>query len=391
MLTEHLPVATPAFVYDETRIEADCRRVSALAREAGCKLLFSVKALSIAGVLEIVGRSVDGFSTSSPFETLLVHELFGDAAIVHMTSPGLSSRDLSAIADRSLFVSFNSIPQFERIAADFPKDVQLGIRINPELSLVSDSRYDPCRPHSKLGATAREANALFERAPSLAKRLSGLMVHNNCDADDFSGLLRTVKRIDSTLERILPSFAWINLGGGYSFPGNSRSAQFFEAVRYLKSRYDVEVFIEPGAALVRGGVQLVASVVDLFERDGKAIAVLDASVNHMPEVLEYRDVPDSEPWVLGHMDDGRFPHLLAGSTCLAGDIFGDYAFDDPLAIGDQIVFPEMGAYAFAKAHWFNGVNLPSIYAKSIDGRVRLRHRFAFSDFARHNGLVLGGA
>jgi carboxynorspermidine decarboxylase len=258
--------------------------------------------------------------------------------------------------------------------------------VNPGLSLLSDARYDPCRKHSKLGASPQEVSALFQRSPRLAARLSGLLVHNNCDADEFCGLLRTVAHLDGMLQRVLPSLAWINLGGGYTFRCSSRPAELADAIAHLKSRYDLEVFMEPGAALVRSGVQLVASVVDLFEREGKSIAVLDTSINHMPEVFEYADLPDAEPWVSGHVDGGRFSYLLAGCTCLAGDVFGDYAFDDPLAVGDQIVFAEMGAYAFAKAHWFNGINLPSVYAKSVDGRIRLKHQFTFADFARHNAL-----
>jgi carboxynorspermidine decarboxylase len=383
---ERLPVETPAFIYDVAQIEADCMRVARLARESGCRLLFAVKALSIAGVLEIIGRHVDGFATSSPFETLLVREMFGGGALVHTTSPGLQAGDLAAIIRNSQYLSCNSVSQFERFAPDLGSDVRMGVRVNPGLSLLCDARYDPCRPHSKLGASPQEIKGLVERSPELAKRLSGLLIHNNCDAEEFSGLIRTVQQLDRVLGDIMPSLAWINLGGGYVFRGDERPGGFADAIAHLQSRYGLEVFIEPGAALVRSGVQLVASVVDLFESGGKTVAVLDTTVNHMPEVFEYQDVSDSEPWVSGHVDDGRFAYLLAGCTCLAGDIFGDYAFENPLAIGDQILFPELGAYAFVKAHRFNGINLPSIYAKTADGRITLKHRFTFADYATHNAL-----
>jgi carboxynorspermidine decarboxylase len=387
---ERIKVETPAFVYDEARIDEDCMRVARIARDSGCRLLFALKASSIAGALEVVGRHVDGFSVSSLFENLLVKKIFGGDALVHTTSPGLRAQDLRGIAGSSQYLSCNSVSQLERFAPDLGHDVRLGIRANPGLSLLSDARYDPCRPHSKLGASPEEIAALVENSPELAKRLGGLLVHNNCDAEDFSGLLRTVRHLDVVLADILPSLTWINLGGGYSFRSDECLDQFAEAVAHLQSRYDLDIFIEPGAALVRGGVTLVASVVDLFERDGQAIAVLDGTVNHVPEVFEYQDVADNEPWVSGHVDNGRFAYLLAGSSCLAGDVFGDYAFDSPLAIGDQISFPEMGAYAFAKAHWFNGINLPNIYAKSADGQTTLKQQFTFADFAHHNGMEQRG-
>jgi carboxynorspermidine decarboxylase len=383
-----LPVETPAFIYDEVAISADCARIARLAHASGCKLLFSVKALALAGVLETVGRHVDGFSTSSQFESLLVIRVVSPAAMIHTTCPGLRAQDLEKILTTSKYLSFNSVSQLELLGPDISRDVQLGIRVNPGVSLVSDARYDPCRQHSKLGAPLHEVVALFESAP-IAPRVSGLHVHNNCDSETFGGLLRTVRHLDESVPEVLKRIAWINLGGGYTFPPTQVSTEFAEAVGLLRSKYHIDVFIEPGAALVRRGVQLVTSVVDLFERDQKTIAVLDTSVNHAPEVFEYGDVPDNEPWVLGQADDGPYSYQLAGCTCLAGDVFGDYSFERPLRIGDQIIFLDMGAYAFSKAHWFNGTNLPSIYAKSLSGDMLLKHQFTFADFARHNA-VSGG-
>jgi len=386
---ERFPVETPAFVYDEMRLEADCMRVARIAHNSHCRLLFSVKAFSAAGVLEVVGRHVDGFSASSLFENLLVQRIFGPDAVVHTTSPGLAMEDLGAFVGSSQYINCNSVSQLGRFAPVLDRGARLGIRVNPGLSLVSDPRYDPCRPHSKLGASILEVTELAHDS-QLAGRLSGLLVHNNCDADDFSGMLRTVELLKAGLKGILPSFGWVNLGGGYTFRSDEYLDQFVDAVARLRSENDLEVFIEPGAALVRGSVSLVSSVVDLFERDGRAIAVLDTTVNHMPEVFEYQDVADSEPWVSGHVDNGRFPYTLAGSSCLAGDVFGDYRFERPLVLGDQVVFPEMGAYAFAKAHWFNGINLPKIYVRSKNGNLALKQRFTFTDFARYSGIDLEG-
>src|SRR5262249_13245410 len=147
--------------------------------------------------------------------------------------------------------------------------------------------------------------------------------------------------------------------------------------------YDLEVFVEPGATLVREAGSLVASVVDLFENDGHVIAVLDTTVNHMPEVFEYQFEPDVE----SHADDGAHHYVLAGSSCLAGDIFGSYAFHQPLEIGSRIVIENMGAYTMVKAHMFNGINLPRVYALSPEGRLMLKKTYSYADFAARFGAV----
>jgi carboxynorspermidine decarboxylase len=159
----------------------------------------------------------------------------------------------------------------------------------------------------------------------------------------------------------------------------------------LKSTTAIEeIYIEPGAALVRDGGIFVASVVDLIDTDGRSVAVLDTSVNHMPEVFEYCDLPGIEPEVLGHRDDlpagEGFRYVLAGSTCLSGDLFGTYRFAEPLAIGSRVLFPAMGAYSLVKAHMFNGQPLPNIYLERGDGTVVLRRASSFKDFAGINQM-----
>jgi len=159
----------------------------------------------------------------------------------------------------------------------------------------------------------------------------------------------------------------------------------------LRSMAIQDIYIEPGASLVRDGGVFVASVVDFVDTDGQSVAVLDTSVNHMPEVFEYCDLPDIEPDVIGHRDDlpagEGFGYVLAGSTCLAGDLFGSYRFAEPLAIGSRVVFPAMGAYSLVKAHMFNGQPLPNIYLERGDGSVVLRRASSFTDFTWINHMA----
>jgi carboxynorspermidine decarboxylase len=212
-----------------------------------------------------------------------------------------------------------------------------------------------------------------------------LLVHNNCESEDFSQLRQTVERIWSGLPDLLEHVDWVNLGGGYLFDGNRAPEEFLATIEILQGRYGLEVLVEPGMALVCDGVVLVASVTDIFAAGGVWIAVLDTSVCHMPEIFEYQ----YRPRIIGHVAGAPNLYLLAGCTCLAGDVFGEYAFTEPLKIGDKVTFAEMGAYTLVKAHRFNGINLPSIYEKLADGSLRLSQRFSYEDYARQNGVTMG--
>jgi carboxynorspermidine decarboxylase len=231
----------------------------------------------------------------------------------------------------------------------------------------------------------------LKQLKALPPEISGIHFHNNCEADDFSGLKPTIEWLQCEIPHILAQISWINLGGGYGWCGPEAVSQLIEATALLKSTAVQDIYIEPGGALVRDGGIFVATVVDLIDSDGRSVAVLDTSVNHMPEILEYSDLPDIEPEVLpgrGDLPAGEgFGYVLAGSTCLAGDLFGTYEFAEPLAIGSRVMFPAMGAYSLVKAHMFNGQPLPNIYLEMGDGSLMMRRASSFTDFASINYLA----
>jgi carboxynorspermidine decarboxylase len=381
---ERLGIETPAFIFDLGHIASSCKVASRICRDAGAKLLYSLKAASHGSLLRVISEQVDGFSASSVFEAQLVRDVVGRRTRVHITSPGIRDCDLEGLAIACDRISLNSLSQLRRFAPALNGGVELGLRINPELSFLDDERYDPCRSGSKLGTPIGTVRQELERDPSLFESISGLLVHNNCESEDFSHLRQTVERISSSLPDLLERLDWLNLGGGYIFDGDTTHEEFAAAVAILQDRYGLEVLVEPGMSLVRDGVILVASVTDIFDSGGARLAVLDTSVCHMPEIFEYQ----YRPRIIGHVDGAPHRYVLAGCTCLAGDIFGEHAFTKPLKIGDQVTFAEMGAYTLVKAHRFNGVNLPSIYEKSADGHLNLAQRFTYDDYARQNGVTV---
>jgi carboxynorspermidine decarboxylase len=376
-------IETPAFVYDEGEIARAALRISRIASEAGCLVLYTLKPFAFADALRLLVGQVAGFAVSSVFEATMARATLGVRGTVHFTSPGLCEEHLGAVLECCDYVSVNSLSQLGWLQPRLNGAVSPGIRVNPQLSFVPDARYDPCRAASRLGIPLAHLASTFAASPHDFDAVQGLHFHSNCDSEDVGQLNGTLRHIHETLgSRFFERMAWLNMGGGYLFSGNGDQADLCSAVDLVRSRYGLEVFVEPGAALVRSAGYMVSTVVDLFENDGHSIAVLDTTVNHMPEVFEYQFEPD----VLGHSEDGEFDYTLTGCSCLAGDIFGQYSFDEPLRIGSRVVFNNAGAYSLVKAHMFNGINLPSIYARTPSGAVVLKRRFSYEDFASRCGI-----
>jgi len=359
---------TPALVVDQAEIIRSLQSLMHLRQQSGCKVLYSIKSLPLSAVLATARPYLDGFSVSSLFEARLAKAILGQEGDIHLTTPGIRADEWAELGRLCTHISFNSISQFQHFSGCAQTSV--GLRINPKLSFVKDERYDPCRKHSKLGAAIDEV----WQSPVLGQ-LRGLHVHTNFGAKSFQPLVQTVGKIESYFSDKLAHLDWLNIGGGYLFNEISDTKPFVELVKQLNDRYGLAVYIEPGKAVVGKAGYLFSTVIDLFVSDGKTIAVLDTSVNHQPEVFEYQ----MQPELYEHNPKGAYAAQLVGSTCLAGDILGDYRFSQPLQLGDQVVFKDLGAYSLIKASRFNGYNLPAIYLLR-DGQPHLAKQYDYQDF-----------
>ncbi len=348
----------------------------------GLKLHFAVKSFSFADALRLMAPRVDGFAVSSLFEARLTRAAVGGQVALNITTPGLRPQEVDEIGRLCDAISFNSLSHWDRYRQSLEALVSCGLRVNPQVSFADYHLYDPCRPNSKLGVPLDDLVAAFGDSPDRFAGLQGILFHSNCDSPDFDELYATVERIDARASGILRGVAWINLGGGYLFEDGRSYDGLRDSVTYLKSRYDTDVYFEPGSALIREAGYIVATVLDTFDSGGRMVAVLDTSVNHMPEVLEFELSPD----VLGHDDAAPYEYILAGCTCLAGDLFGEYRFSQEIRVGDRVVFTNSGSYTLVKSHMFNGVALPSVYALDTSGELVLKSSPSFEEFAGRWGL-----
>jgi carboxynorspermidine decarboxylase len=362
--------SSPAFVLDETTIVKALETLADLRTRCGCKVLYSIKSLPFSAVLEMAKPYVDGFSVSSLFEARLADEVLAGQGGIHLTTPGIRRDELDELSALCSHISFNSLTQYRRYTEVAQAQASIGLRVNPKWSFLRDNRFDPCRQHSKLGVDIEE----LSRSVCL-DQIQGLHIHNVFSATDFTPLIKTIEKLQQHLGIGLAELEWLNIGGGYLFDQIEGHHPFIELVNKLNNDFGLEVYIEPGKAIVGRAGYLVATVLDSFISDGKTVVILDTSVNHNPEVFEYQRQPELHE----HDSDGQYAAILAGCTCLAGDVLGSYRFKKPLEVGDKVVFNNVGAYTLIKANRFNGYNLPDIYVSNALRLKKLKH-YAYQDY-----------
>jgi len=362
---------TPAYVFDESIIDNNLSQLFDLKCKSGCQVLYSIKALPLGQVLNKAKGYLDGLSVSSLFEARLAREVLGDEGNIQITTPGLRDDEISELKELCTHISFNSINQYHRFGKKVAFNTSLGLRLNPKISFATDDRFNPCRQYSKLGVGIDSLN-------SIPVEIEGVHFHTVFSHQDFLPLEQTIAVLKKKFADELGRLKWLNLGGGYLYNQIVDQQPFINLVKQLKAEFDIEVYIEPGKSVVNNAGYLVSTIIDSFSSDGKRVLVLDTSVNHHPEVFEYQKTLT----LLEENKNGRFSYIFAGSSCLAGDLFGEYHFEKLLQIGDRVVFSNVGAYSLIKANRFNGYNLPDIYWIDKANHYTLIKRSSYENYQK---------
>ncbi len=367
---------TPAYVYDQGGMLKVLSSINELKNKSGCCPLYSIKSANSTGLLHFLRPYVSGFSCSSLFELRLASEVLEQPQSMHITTPAYRDEEMDSICAIAEFVTLNSVSQWQRLGQRINLQASCGLRINPELSFVTDERYDPCRPDSKLGITAAQLAEAKKQNTLNWEVIDGIHVHNNCESVSLAELKQSVDKVLYLLSEYRPNLKWFNLGGGYLFDADIDYQPLYDAISAIKKEYSADIYLEPGKAITGQAGYLVASVIDLIEHDNSTIAVLDSSINHLPEVFEYQ----YQPQLINSSESGNYLYRLAGSTCLSGDLFGDYHFDSQLRLGSRVVFKNAGAYMQVKANMFNGINLPDTYLLNTDNELELIKSHNYANF-----------
>ncbi len=361
-------VPTPCYVVDARLIERNCRALRDVADRSGCKVLLAQKAFSMFSLYPVIGRYLDGTCASGLHEAMLSHEYMGKEN--HAFAAAYSDAEMDALVGICDHLVFNSFAQWRKFRARaLAAGVQCGIRINPERSTQDGhALYDPCAPGSRLGVTLEN----FE--PDQLDGISGLHFHTLCE-QNADALIETLAAVEARFGRWFDRMDWINFGGGHHITRKDYDVDaLVDCVKDFRERTGLQVYLEPGEAVALDAGYLVSRVLDVVE-NGRQVAIMDTSAAcHMPDVLEmpYR------PRVVG--EGGACRYTLAGATCLAGDVIGEYRFPQPLKVGDFVVFEDMAIYSMVKNNTFNGTNLPGIAVVERDGTVRAVKAFGYEDF-----------
>jgi carboxynorspermidine decarboxylase len=367
-------IATPVYLVDETLIEENMRILRYVKDRTGCRVLHALKSYATFATFPMMSRYLDGTCASGLNEARLGHEEFKKE--VHTFGAAYREKEIRRILKYSDSIIFNSFYQLQKYGKAARKNgVEIGLRVNPGHAEVSTEMYNPCAPCSRLGITH---DAFREEFPKTMNIVDGLHFHAMCEQNS-DVLERILNVFEKLYGKYIKGLKWVNFGGGHHITRDDYDLErLVKLINDFKKKYEVQVYLEPGEASVYNAGVLISSVLDIVTNEME-IAILDASAEtHMPDVLLMPYRPHIMTSARPH--EKRYTYRLAGPSCLAGDVIGDYSFAQPLTRGDRLIFSDMALYSIVKSTTFNGINLPDIAVIRDGGKVETVKTFGYKDY-----------
>ncbi len=363
---------SPSYVLDEKLLDENLAVIDRVRKESGAEIIVALKACAMWSIFPELARHSDGATASSAAEARLVLEEYGEKA--HTYAPVYTDHNIGEIMDCSSHITFNSLSQYHRFEKQAHKrGISCGLRINPRYSPVETDLYNPCVEGSRLGVTKEELGELPEG-------IEGLHFHVLCESRPCH-LRLALEAVEKHFGKELEHIKWLNMGGGHLMTHADYDCdELISILREFKARHPhLRLILEPGSAFTWRTGYLVSTIEDIVLNGGVRTAMLDVSFAcHMPDCLEM----PYKPAIIGahEPEDGEVKWRMGGTSCLAGDFYGDWSFDHELKVGERIIFEDMIHYTMVKTTMFNGVQHPSIVIARRDGRIDVVRRFGYEDY-----------
>ncbi|WP_341663178.1 carboxynorspermidine decarboxylase [Vibrio sp.] len=362
---------TPYFMINEAKLIENLEQAKKLKEISGAKLVLALKCFSTWGVFNIIKPYLDGTTSSGPYEVKLGYETFGGET--HAYSVGYSEEDVREVADICDKLIFNSHSQLSAYRHIVENKASIGLRLNPGVSYAGQDLANPARQFSRLGVQFDHID------PAVFESIDGVMFHMNCENKDVDAFIRLLDSVSEQFGQYLDKLSWVSLGGGvfFTWPGYDIE-KLGLALKAFALKHGVQVYLEPGEAIITNTTELAVTVVDIVE-NGMTTAIVDSATEaHRLDTLIYNE-PAS---IREASKQGDYEYVIGSCSCLAGDQFCVTSFEQPLEIGQRLHILDSAGYTMVKLNWFNGLRMPSVYCERSNGEIQKLNEFNYLDFKR---------
>jgi diaminopimelate decarboxylase len=354
---------TPLYVYSRGTIEERYRRLDHAFEPLSHRILYSVKANSSLGILNVLSRLGAGADVVSGGELMRALLAGMPADRIVFAGVGKTDGELRQALETGIgHINVESAGEFSRlarIAEELGKMASVALRITPGV-------VGRTHAYTETGTDATKFGMPFEEALRLGKEftgdrriaIKGIHAHFGSQIMSTEPFISAVGTLRAAVERFRSEgipVSVVNLGGGlgiqYAEAEPPSPHDLAGAVIPLLKDLDVQVLIEPGRFLVGPAGILLARVIDVKRTGSKTFAVVDAAMNDLIRPALYGAW--HEALSVRQREGGAEEVDIVGPICESGDFLARGRTLPRLEAGDLVAFRDAGAYGFSMSSNYN--------------------------------------
>ena len=193
---------------EEQKLIQNLQSIDRVKKEANVEIILAYKGFAMWSAFPILLKYINGATASSLNEVRLCKEKMGVKS--HTYCVAYDPMEFGEIVNSSLYLTFNSLSQYQKFVDKVPDETSIGLRVNPGWSDVKTDLYNPSDPASRLGV---------ESLSELPERVDGLHFHVLCESDSKS-LEAVLESFVNRFGHLLDKVKWVNMGGGHLMTRN---------------------------------------------------------------------------------------------------------------------------------------------------------------------------
>lgn len=383
---------TPAYVFDVAQFRDSARRFrEGLARRwPNAEVLFASKSLPVLALYELASKEGLSVDVAGEGEILTALAAGVDPSRLYFHGNAKTEAELSlALASRVGTIIIDNADELALLTTLVTTSQNVMVRVIPGIAPETHASQSTGGHDSKFGLPIEQALALIDEIKTTPfLHLSGIHLHIGSQVLKAEPFAEAVRQISIFGEQEV-----YDIGGGlgvrYTYDETPPTIEeYLDAITNAARAClpeNAKILIEPGRSLVaRAGLSLYRVV--SVKRTGRIFVALDGG---MADNLDIALTGQRyEAVINGRVNEPGTMHcVVVGRQCESGDtMINGIDLPSPI-VGDLLVVPVTGAYAFAMANNYNGARIaPVIFVDNGEARVAVRRQNYDDVLTLHNSL-----
>ena len=353
---------TPLYCYSAKKLKENIFNFKKQFQKLNPLICFAVKANSNINILREIKKFNLGADVVSIGELMKAIKAGIKSQKIVFSGVGKTKSELEyAINKKILLINTESkseILEIEKIAKLKKKNVDIGIRLNPNTDAKTLNKISTGKKGDKFGVNEK----IFVELVNFIKKskyinLRCLSVHIGSQIFENKPYEKMLKVIDKIISKINFNFDYIDLGGGMGISYKNDN-KIFNYHNYQKSiikflgKYNSKIIFEPGRSIVGNSGILISQITYIKENKSKNFLILDAGMNDLMRPALYGAKHRIIPAKKTKMYSSK-TYEFVGPICESSDKFLSIKKFQKLKEKDLIIICDVGAYGSSLSSNYN--------------------------------------